>query len=494
MIALVPRPVSLVEKTGTFRIPSGSIAQAGSTDDTIDVRIDPAGLPPEGYRLSATPAGITIVAGGDAGAFHARTTLRQLVPPEALAPAPRGRGAGGGAARTWPVPCVEIVDRPRFSWRGLMLDTCRHFFPVAFVKKYIDALAFHKMNVFHWHLTEDQGWRIEIRRHPELTDVGAWRTGTLVGRLEGEGPWEFDGVRHGGFYTQDEVRDVVAYAAERQVTVVPEIEMPGHAQAALAAHPELSCTGGPFEVSRTWGIHEEVFCAGNEAVFSLLEDVIGEVAPLFPGPFFHIGGDECPKMRWKACPKCQARMRAEGLADEDALQSWFVRRIERVVNAAGKRLIGWDEILEGGLAPNATVMSWRGVDGGIEAARQGHDVVMSPTTHCYLDYQQAEDPAGEPIAFRAYLPLEKVYSYEPLPLELTQEQGRHVLGVQGNLWTEYVVTPEQAEYMVWPRACALAEAGWSPAGPRDRGNFEVRLAAHLPRLDALGVRYRALDR
>jgi hexosaminidase len=365
---------------------------------------------------------------------------------------------------------------------------------VEFVKKHLDTLAFHKMNVFHWHLTEDQGWRIEIRRHPELADLGAWRTGTLVGRFSGEGPREFDGVRHGGFYTQEQVKDVVAYAAQRHVTVVPEIEMPGHAQAALAAHPELSCTGGPFEVSRTWGIHGDVFCAGNDAVFALIEDVIDEVVALFPGPFLHIGGDECPKARWKACPKCQARIRAEGLANEDALQSWFVRRIERMVNARGKRLVGWDEILEGGLAPNATVMSWRGVEGGIEAARLGHDVVMSPTTHCYLDYQQAEDPSTEPAAFDAYLPLEKVYSYEPVPPELSPEQGRHVLGVQGNLWTEYIATPQQAEYMLWPRACALAEAGWSPAGPRDWGAFRARLAVHLPRLDALGVRYRALDR
>jgi hexosaminidase len=488
MIALVPRPVSLVERKGTFRISSRAIAQAGSADSPVSVRIDPAHLPPEGYRLSVAPEGISIVAGGDAGAFHARTTLLQLVPPGALA------SSRAGLERPWPVPCVEIVDHPRFSWRGLMLDTCRHFFPVEFVKKFIDTLAFHRMNVFHWHLTEDQGWRIEIRRHPELTDVGAWRSGTLIGRLSGEGPWEFDGVRHGGFYTRSEVRDVVDYAAERHVTVVPEIEMPGHAQAALAAHPELSCTGGPFEVSRTWGIHEEVFCAGSDAVFSLLEDVIDEVAALFPGPFFHIGGDECPKARWKACPKCQARMRAEGLADEDALQSWFIRRIERMVTARGKRLVGWDEILEGGLAPNATVMSWRGVEGGIEAARQGHDVVMSPTTHCYLDYQQASAPSGEPIAFDAYLPLEKVYSYEPVPAELTPEQGRHVLGVQGNLWTEYIATPERAEYMSWPRACALAEAGWSPGGARDWGDFRVRLAAHLPRLDVLGVRYRAPDR
>jgi len=480
MIALVPRPVSLAGRPGSCRLPSRAFAQPGPAEGAVRVSIDPSGMPVEGYRLSVTPEGVRVVAGSDAGAFRAWTALRQLVPPEALAAAARG-----DRDRFWQIPCVEIVDHPRFGWRGLMLDTCRHFFPVEFVKRYIDALAFHRMNVFHWHLTEDQGWRIEIRRHPELTDVGAWRSGTVVGRLPLDGPPRFDGIRHGGFYTQEQVRDVVAYAAERHVTVVPEIEMPGHAQAALAAHPELSCTGGPFEVHRMWGINPEVFCAGNDAVFALLEDVIDEVASLFPGPFLHVGGDECPKTRWKECPKCQARIRAEGLADENELQSWFIRRVERVVNARGKRLVGWDEILEGGLAPNATVMSWRGVEGGIEAARQGHDVVMSPTTHCYLDYGQ--DASDGELAFDAYLPLEKVYSYEPVPEELTSEQGKHVLGVQGNLWTEYIATPERAEYMTWPRACALAEAGWSPAGSRDWGDFQVRLAEHLGRLDALGI-------
>jgi len=489
MLAIVPRPVSLVERPGSLRISPRDLALPGSVTGAVHVTTDAPGLPPEGYRMSVSPAGIRIVAGSDAGVFRARTTLRQLVPPEALA----ALSPGSGRQRSWQVPCLEIVDQPRFSWRGLMLDTCRHFFPVEFVKKFIDTLAFHQMNVFHWHLTEDQGWRIEIRRHPELTAVGGWRSGTVIGRLPGDDPPRYDGIRHGGFYTQDQVRDVVAYAAERQVTVVPEIEMPGHALAALAAHPELSCTGGPFEVSRTWGIHEDVYCAGNEGVFALLEDVIDEVASLFPGPFLHVGGDECPKGRWKACPKCQARIQAEGLADEDALQSWFIRRMERTVNARGKRLVGWDEILEGGLAPNATVMSWRGDAGGVEAARQGHDVVMSPVTHCYLDYRQDEDPSDGQPAFDAYLPLEEVYPYDPVPAELTPEQARHVLGVQGNLWTEYIAAPQRAEYMTWPRACALAEAGWSPAGPREWGEFRARLAAHLPRLDALDVRYRPLD-
>ena len=493
MIAIVPRPVSVVEKPGSFALPAGALHASGGPN-AVKVHIDPAALPPEGYRLSVTKDGIGIVAGGEAGALHARTTLRQLVPAEALVPT--GAGGKAGGPRTWPVPCVEIVDQPRFPWRGFMLDVCRHFFTVDTVKRFIDALAFHKMNVFHWHLTDDQGWRIEIRRHPELTGIGAWRPDTMVGQLRDNGavPDRFDGVRHGGFYTQQQVRDVVAYAAERGVTVVPEIEMPGHAQAALAAHPELSCTGGPFRVSGTWGIHKDVFCAGNDAVFRLLEDVIDEVAPLFPGAFFHVGGDECRKNRWKACPKCQARMRAEGLADENALQSWFVRRAERVLAARGKRLIGWDEILEGGLAPNATVMSWRGIEGGIEAARQGHDVVMTPTTYCYLDYRQEPEPTSEPPGFDALLTLEKAYSCEPVPAELTAAQAKHVLGVQGNLWTEYVPTPEHAEYMTWPRACALAEAGWSPAGTRSWEDFRARLKAHVARLDALGVRYRALDR
>ena len=488
MIALVPRPASLAERSGSCPLPSRALAEplslSGAPSGTASVRIDASALPPEGYRLSVTPEGARIVAGSDAGAYRAWTTLRQLAPAEALVPTAR-RDARD---RSWRIPCVEIADQPRFGWRGLMLDVSRHFFPVEFVKKCIDALAFHRMNVFHWHLTDDQGWRIEIRRHPELTEIGAWRSGTVIGRppeTAVDGPARFDGIRHGGFYTQEQVRDVIAHAARRHVTVVPEIEMPGHAQAALASHPELSCTGGPFEVYRTWGINPEVFCAGNDAVFALMEDVIDEVASLFPGPFLHVGGDECPKTRWKACPKCQARIGSERLADENELQSWFVRRVERIVNARGKRLIGWDEILEGGLAPNATVMSWRGVEGGIEAARQGHDVVMSPTTHCYLDYAQDEGDAE--LAFDAYLPLEKVYSYEPVPPELTPEQEKHVMGVQGNLWTEYIATPERAEYMLWPRACAIAEAGWSPPGSRDWGDFRARLAAHRGRLDALGI-------
>ena len=507
MVSILPQPVSIERRHGRFLLSSRTVLQADAAvhraaetlarrllptlgvlpriadaavpmGSVVRILISPAGpvIPAEGYHLSVTRDCIDITARDEAGVFHAGTTLLQLLPPEALAPA----AARGGSGAVWRLPCVEVVDHPRFSWRGLMLDTARHFFPVEFVKRYIEQLSFHKMNVFHWHLTEDQGWRIESRRHPELTDIGAWRSGTLV--------------RYGGFYTQEQVREVVAFAAERHVTVVPEIEMPGHCLAALAAHPELSCTGGPFAVSPIWGVREDVFCAGNDAVFTLLEDVIDEVLPLFPSPFFHVGGDECPKVRWKACPKCQARMRAEGLADEDALQSWFIRRIERIVNARGKRLVGWDEILEGGLAPNATVMSWRGVEGGIEAARQGHDVVMSPTTHCYLDYRQSEQPDREPPAIDAYLPLEKVYSYEPVPSELAPEQGQHVLGVQGNLWTEYVPTPEHAEYMSWPRACALAEAGWSTAGVRGWKDFRRRLGVHLGRLDALGVKYRALDR
>jgi hexosaminidase len=360
--------------------------------------------------------------------------------------------------------------------------------PVEFVKKYIDLLAIHKMNRFHWHLTEDQGWRIEIMKYPKLAEISAWRDESLIGHAS-EKPRQFDGKPHGGFYTQDEIREVVAYAAERYITVVPEIEMPGHSQAALAAYPELSCTGGPFKVQTMWGIHEDVYCAGNEKTFEFLENVLAEVLELFPGEYIHVGGDECPKDRWEKCPKCQSRIKSEGLEDENELQSYFIKRMEKFLNAHDRRLIGWDEILEGGLAPNATVMSWRGEEGGIKAAKAGHDVVMAPTSHTYFDYYQA-DPENEPLAIGGMLPIETVYSYDPVPAELNEEQITHILGVQAQVWTEYIPTPEKAEYMAYPRACALAEIAWTPADQKDYERFSRSLARHLKRLDMLDVNYR----
>jgi hexosaminidase len=433
----------------------------------------------EGYRLVVNEGNILIAANTAAGLMYGATTLLQLLPPEVFADAARRAGDVD-----WKVPCVSVVDTPRFTWRGMHLDVCRHFFPKEFIEKYIDLLALYKMNIFHWHLTDDQGWRIDIRRYPRLTQVGAWRSGSMVGPYS---DMKFDSVRYGGFYTQEDVREVVAYAARRNVTIVPEIELPGHSTAALAAYPELSCTGGPFEVGKAWGVYDDVFCT-RETTFTFLENVLAEVCDLFPGPFVHIGGDECPKTRWKNCDSCQARMKAEGLKTEEELQSWFVGRIEKFLNSKGKRVIGWDEILEGGLAPNAAVMSWRGTEGGLAAAKQGHYAVMTPGAYCYFDHYQG-DPKFEPLAIGGYTTLEKVYSYEPVPEGLDAAGSQFILGAQGNVWTEYIPNPQQAEYMALPRMAALAEVVWSPAGPRNWDAFLRRLTGNLRVLDYLGVNY-----
>ena len=391
------------------------------------------------------------------------------------------------AAHPKAIPAARIEDAPRFAYRGLHLDVGRHFFPVAFIKKYIDAMSAFKLNTFHWHLTEDQGWRLEIARSPELTRVGAWRAETIVGPAR-NGSKGYDGVPHGGFYTQAEAREVVTYARDRGITVLPEIEMPGHALAAIASYPELGCVPGPFAVRTTWGISDEVLCPSEET-FAFLEGVLEEVLDIFPSELVHIGGDEAPKVRWKASPVAQAVIAREGLKDEDELQSWFIRRIERFLNAHGRRLVGWDEILEGGLAPNATVMSWRGIAGGIAAAKQGHDVIMCPEADLYFDhYQGPED--REPLAHGGMTTLEDTYRYEPVPAELTAEEARHVLGPQGNVWTEYMPTLEQVEYMAYPRALALAEIAWSAKEARDWDGFQARLPAALALLDQLGIGYR----
>jgi hexosaminidase len=363
----------------------------------------------------------------------------------------------------------------------MLLDCGRHFMTKDFVKRYIDLLAYHKLNVLHWHLTEDQGWRIEIKKYPRLTAEGAWRPATRAD----EQPRDDRGC-YGGFYSQDDIREVVAYAASRYVTIVPEIELPGHCLAALAAYPELSCTGGPLAVATQWGIYDDVYCAGNDRVFEFLDDVLTEVVALFPAPYIHVGGDEVPKTRWQACPKCQARMKAEHLADERELQSYFIRRVEQMLTKRGRRLIGWDEILEGGLPPRATVQSWRGMDGALAAARAGHDVISSPTSHCYIDYPQGPDPTMP--TWMKQITLETIYSFEPTATELTAEQARHVLGAEANLWTEYAPQPH-VDHQAFPRLCALAELTWSPAEKRDFGDFSRRMGVHYQRLDALGVEY-----
>jgi hexosaminidase len=427
----------------------------------------------EAYRLDVSDQGVLLQAKSGAGLFYGVQTLLQLLPPVAFSAEPVKR-------EVWEVPCVAVADHPRFSWRGAMLDVCRHFFDKEFVKRYIDLLALHKLNVFHFHLTDDQGWRVEIKKFPRLTEVGAWRDETMG-----------DGTRHGGFFTQDDIREIVGYAASRYITVVPEIEMPGHALAALAAYPDLSCTGGPFKVWTQWGIAEDVFCAGNESTFEFLDGILDEVLELFPSEFVHIGGDECPKVRWQSCAKCQARIRGEGLHDEHELQSYFIRRIERYLKSKGRRLVGWSEIREGGLAPSAVVMDWIG--GGAEAAEAGHDAIMSPTTHCYFDYYQSQDRSSEPRAIGGYTPLEKVYAFDPIPAGLAPAHHRHILGGQANLWTEYIATPEHVEYMTFPRLAALAEVLWSPAESLDWDDFYARLKVHLERLDALHVNFRPLQ-
>lgn len=435
---------------------------------------DKSKLSPEGYKLNVRSNRITIEAACLNGLFYGMQTLLQLMPPDK------------SSLEMIEIPNVEIVDYPRFAWRGLHLDVCRHFMPKEFVLRYLDYMAMHKLNTFHFHLTEDQGWRIEIKQYPNLTQTGAFRKETLIGRARVSK--EYDGIPHGGYYTQEDIKEIVAYAAERFITVVPEIEMPGHALAALASYPELGCTGGPYEVATGWGIFHDVMCAGKESTFEFLENVLDEVIELFPSEYIHIGGDECPKTRWKECPLCQKRISDEGLNDEHELQSYFIQRVEKYLNSKGRKLIGWDEILEGGLAPNAAVMSWRGEAGGIEAAKQGHYVVMSPGSHCYLDHYQA-DPATQPLAIGGFTPLEKIYGYEPVPDTLSIEESYYILGAQGNVWTEYMKTTQHVEYMVYPRAAALSEVVWSTKESRDYAHFKRRLLEMIRRYDVYGINY-----
>ncbi len=451
-------------------------------DNVITLKLDPKlPLNDEGYTLVSTAAGVTITGRTPAGVFYGVQTLRQLLPVAAF-------DSRRNDILTWTVPAVQIEDEPRFAWRGLHLDVARHFFSVDEVKHFIDLLALHKFNTFHWHLTDDQGWRIEIKKYPKLTDVGAWRSGIGFGLDPKAGTaWGPDG-RYGGFYTQQQVRDVVAYAKTRFVNVVPEIEMPGHSVAALAAYPELSCSGKPFSTDITAGVHDGVLCASNPRVDQFITDVLDETLALFPSTVIHVGGDEVPKGPWKQCERCQAYMKQKNLKDENELQSDFIRRADRYLTSRGRRLIGWDEILEGGLAEGATVMSWRGVDGGIAAAKAGHDVVMSPGSHCYLDHYQG-DPETQPKAIGGYTPLVRVYAYEPVPPELTEAEAKHVLGAQANLWAEYFPNYRHVQYMAWPRACALAEVTWSAKEARDYDDFTKRLRRHYERLDAMDVNY-----
>ncbi|MBS1721136.1 MAG: beta-N-acetylhexosaminidase [Armatimonadetes bacterium] len=435
----------------------------------------------DGYRLSITPKTITI-AGHRAGVFYGLVSLVQMLPAAAL----RKILVSGVK---WSIDCAEICDAPRFPWRGAMLDPCRHFWPKEDVLKFIDLLALQKMSSLHIHLCDDQGWRMEIKKYPRLTEVGGWRNETVIGRNTGK----FDGLRHGGFYTQDDLREIVAYAAQRHINVVPEIEMPGHASAAVASYPELGNTGKPIQVAKQWGVFDDVYNV-EDGTLKFLEDVLDEVLDVFPGPFIHVGGDECPKVQWKQSPRAQARMKEQGLKNEEELQSWFIRHFDRYLSSKGRRLIGWDEILEGGLAEKAAVMSWRGIQGGIEAARQRHDVVMAPGTHTYLDFYATGDTEAEPLAIGGYTPLHRVYQFEPVPAELNADEAKHILGAQGQLWSEYLTHWKLVERRAFPRLCALSEVLWIPAATkRSFDDFLVRLKIHLERLHMMDVAYHPLD-
>jgi hexosaminidase len=424
----------------------------------------------EPYELTISEKIIAIKAEYNQGFFNGIQTLLQLIPSEKKSEIQ--------------LPSLVINDQPKFAWRGMHLDCARHFFSVDFVKKYIDYLAMYKFNTFHWHLTDDQGWRLEIKQYPKLTEVGAWRNGSMVGHYNEQ---KYDTVRYGGFYTQDQIKEVVSYAKQRHITVVPEIEMPGHAMAALAAYPQYSCTGGPFEVEKQWGVLDDVFCP-KEETFTFLQNILTEVIALFPSQYIHIGGDECPKTRWKKCTHCQNLIQEKGLKDEHELQSYFIQKMEKFVNAKGRKIIGWDEILEGGLAPNAAVMSWRGTEGGIAAAKQQHYVVMTPGSHCYFDHYQG-NPQNEPLAIGGYTPVEKVYAFDPIPNELSAAESQYILGAQANVWTEYIASPEQVEYMIFPRMMALSEVLWGTSNPEKYVDFEKRMIQHFPVLEQKGIQY-----
>lgn len=438
-----------------------------------------AGMVADGYQLAINEKGVQILSSTERGIFYGLQSLSQII-----------TAANGNA-----ISFVSIKDEPRYPYRGLMLDVGRHYFPMSFIKAYIDVMAAYKLNYFHWHLTEDQGWRIEIKKYPKLASIASGREGTLLNHLRDKEHF-YDNEPYRGYYTQEEVKEVVRYAASKYITVIPEIELPGHSLAALSAYPELGCGDhpGPYKAAMKWGIFEDVYCAGKEETFTFLQNVLDEVLTLFPSTYIHIGGDESPKARWKTCNYCQKRIKDNGLKDEHELQSYFVKRMEKYLNAKGRKMIGWDEILEGGLAPNATVMAWRGVKGGIAAAQQSHDVIMVPSSHLYLDHREAVS-AEEPITIShgptRHSSLKNVYSFNPTLDTLTAEQKKYVIGVQANLWTEYVKSPAKAWYMILPRVYALSEIAWTKLENKDWDNFsKVRVPHHLELLDKAGKTYR----
>lgn len=461
-------------------------AVSAGTADNGFVFVQNDEVPSEAYVLDVKPGCVKVEASGLRGFNYAIQTIKQMLPVEIF-------GNGPAPKASWTIPAVYVKDEPRFAYRGMHLDECRHFFGIDEVKRYLDVMEIHKLNKFHWHLTEDQGWRIEIKKYPRLTEVGSIRKGTCIkkdftshdGVPYGEGMW----------YTQDQIREVVAYAAAKGIDVIPEIDLPGHMIAALAAYPELGCTGGPYEVWTRWGVSEDLLCAGNEKVYEFLEDILSEVCEMFPGEYIHIGGDECPKVRWEQCPKCQAKIKALGLKDKNGykaehfLQSYVMSRMSEFLNAKGRKVIGWDELLEGEAAPNSTIMSWRGEEGGIEATRLGHDAIMTPSTYFYLDYYQSADLENEPFGIGGYLPVERCYSYEPYPKDMTDEQKKHILGVQANMWTEYIAEVDHLYYMLLPRMAALSEVQWCAADRKDWGRFHNAAGNFCSIYEMMGYNY-----
>jgi hexosaminidase len=519
---IIPVPLQMEMKKGSFRISSSTKIFVNTTDEDVKgiaerlrhklslfagkdlmlsplsgkpgrnailLNLDPAlngELEKEGYKLWVRGSGVEIKAASPAGLFYGVQTLYQMLPPEIFGDPEKL----AGISPELQVPCVEITDKPSFSWRGMHLDVSRHFFPKEFIKKYIDLIAFHKMNVFHWHLTDDNGWRIQIDRYPLLTEVAAWRADRKgIPWSEAKPQQAGEEATYGGFYTKDDIREIVAYAQQRFVTIIPEIEMPGHTSEVFAAYPEFSCSGKKITVqTASYWPNNDIFCAGKDETFRFIENVLDEVMELFPAEYIHIGGDEADKTAWKTCRDCQSRIRKEGLSGEDELQSYFVKRIGKYLNDNGRRMIGWDEILEGGLAPDATVMSWRGYEGGIEAAKQGHQVVMCPGSHCYFDHYQS-NPDFQPPAIGGLTTLQKVYSFRPVPSELLPEERKMILGGQGNVWTEYISTPSHAEYMALPRMTALAEVLWSDVNKLEWIDFKERLQKQFKRFDQMDVNY-----
>ena len=506
VLSIIPKPISAKKSSGSFVISNG--LNTSSTDKLSskaakkfarDLKkrngivltklpkksqinfITNKKIPAEGYELQVTKQAINLKASDKAGFLYGIETLYQLMPSKAY--------QMGKIRSKINVDCAIIKDAPAYHYRGIMLDVCRHYIKVPKIKELLDLMVSQKLNTFHWHLTEDQAWRIEIKKYPRLTQVGSWRDGIGFGLdpKSSDSYRKSDG-KYGGFYTQAQIKDIIKYASDRGITIIPEIELPGHAVAALVAYPELGCTGGPYTIPGQPGVYPDVYCAGNEKVFKFLEDVITEVAALFPAPYIHIGGDECPKSQWKKCPKCQARMKANNCRNEHELQSYFITRMEKFINSKGKKMIGWDEILEGGLAPNATVMSWRGMNGGIKAANMGHDVIMTPTTYCYFDYAQAR--SGEPKSMSGFLPIEKVYQFNPTPTHIAADKRHHILGGQANIWTEFMPNSDHVQYMIAPRISALSECVWSVGSKKNWNDFSKRMSIQYQRFGYMGINYR----